>query len=115
MPLLWMVERSVSVHFMVRLFIGLWRPLAHFVPPVASGCAGVAECACVGLPDARSGEKVALFVVRTPGANLTAEQVVAHCRANLAGYKMPASVEFVQALPKSSVGKILRRELRPKD
>ena len=85
------------------------------VEAVASGCAGVAECACVGLPDARSGEKVALFVVRTPGANLTAEQVVAHCRANLAGYKMPASVEFVQALPKSSVGKILRRELRPKD
>lgn len=84
------------------------------VEAVASGCAGVAECACVGLPDPRSGEKVALFVVRTPGVDLTAEQVVAHCRANLAGYKIPASVEFVEALPKSSVGKILRRELRPK-
>jgi len=82
------------------------------VEAVATGCAGVAECACVGVPDEKTGEAVKLFVVRAPGAELTEAQVIAHCRAGMAAYKVPKIVCFVDALPKSTVGKILRRELR---
>jgi long-chain acyl-CoA synthetase len=72
---------------------------------------GVLECAAIGVPDAKSGEAVKLFVVRKdPG--LTAEALMAHCRAQLTGYKCPREVEFRVELPKSNVGKILRRELR---
>lgn len=72
---------------------------------------GVLEVAAVGVPDAHSGEVVKLFVVkRDPG--LTAEALVAHCRASLTGYKVPRQVEFRGELPKTNVGKILRRALR---
>ena len=71
----------------------------------------VLECACVGIPDDRSGEVPHLFAVpRQP--DLTAAQIEAHCRANLAGYKIPRRISLVDSLPKSTVGKILRRELR---
>ena len=73
---------------------------------------GVLEVACVGIPDERSGEAVAAFVVRKDPA-LDAEALIAHARQHLAAYKVPRSVTFVDALPKSAVGKILRRELRP--
>jgi long-chain acyl-CoA synthetase len=82
------------------------------VEAVAAGCAGVAECACVGVPDEKSGEAVRLFVVKAPGAELSEQAVVEHCRTHLAGYKVPRQVRIVDALPKSNVGKILRRELR---
>jgi long-chain acyl-CoA synthetase len=72
---------------------------------------GVLECAAVGVPDAKSGEAVKLFVVKKDPA-LTAESVLAHCREQLTGYKCPREVEFRNELPKSNVGKILRRELR---
>ena len=72
---------------------------------------GVLECAAIGIPDAKSGEAVKLFVVRKDPA-LTAEALLAHCRAQLTGYKVPREVEFRSELPKSNVGKILRRELR---
>ena len=72
---------------------------------------GVLECAAIGVPDAKSGEAVKLFVVRKD-PSLTAEALLAHCRANLTGYKCPREVEFRTELPKSNVGKILRRELR---
>ena len=72
---------------------------------------GVLECACIGCPDERSGEAPHLFVVRRTDA-LTEAQVEAHCRTNLAGYKVPRRITFLEALPKSTVGKILRRELR---
>ncbi len=82
------------------------------VEAVASSCPGVAECACVGTPDDKTGEAVKLFVVKMPGATLTEAEVIAHCRDGLTGYKVPKLVRFVDALPKSTVGKILRRELR---
>ena len=82
------------------------------VEAVASGCPGVAECACVGVPDEKTGEAVKLFVVKMPGAALTEAQVIAHCRTGMTAYKVPKIVRFVDALPKSTVGKILRRELR---
>ena len=72
---------------------------------------GVLECAAVGIPDAKSGEAVKLFVVKKDEA-LTAEDVLKHCREHLTGYKCPREVEFRQDLPKTNVGKILRRELR---
>jgi long-chain acyl-CoA synthetase len=72
---------------------------------------GVLECAAVGVPDAKSGEAVKLFVVKRD-ESLTAEDVLKHCRDHLTGYKCPRDVEFRKELPKTNVGKILRRELR---
>jgi long-chain acyl-CoA synthetase len=72
---------------------------------------GVLECAAVGVPDKKSGEAVRLYVVRKDDA-LTADQVIKHCREHLTGYKCPREVDFRKDLPKSNVGKILRRELR---
>jgi long-chain acyl-CoA synthetase len=72
---------------------------------------GVLECAAVGVPDVKSGEAVKLFVVKKD-PTLTAEALLAHCREQLTGYKCPRDVEFRTELPKSNVGKILRRELR---
>jgi long-chain acyl-CoA synthetase len=64
------------------------------------------------VPDDKSGEAVKSFVVKAPGATLSAEAVIAFCRKDLTAYKMPRIVRFIDALPKSTVGKILRRELR---
>ncbi|HON31640.1 MAG TPA: AMP-binding protein [Ottowia sp.] len=82
------------------------------VEAVATACPGVAECACIGVPDDKTGEAVRLFVVKAPGATLTADDVIAHCRRELTAYKVPKAVVFLDALPKSTVGKILRRDLR---
>jgi long-chain acyl-CoA synthetase len=72
---------------------------------------GVLECGVVGVPDAKTGEAVKAVVVRKdPG--LTKEAVIAHCKAHLTGYKLPRTVEFRDALPKTPIGKVLRRELR---
>jgi long-chain acyl-CoA synthetase len=82
------------------------------VEAVAAACDGVAECACVGVPDAKTGEAVCLYVVKRPGMPLDADAMIAHCRAQMTAYKVPRHVRFVDWLPKSAVGKILRRELR---
>lgn len=71
----------------------------------------VLECAVVGVPDERAGEAVKLFVVRRD-ATLTEEDIAAYCRENFTAYKRPRNIEFRDDLPKSNVGKILRRELR---
>ena len=85
------------------------------VEAVATAVPGVAECACIGVPDARTGEAVKLFVVLAQDADVTEEQLVAHCRESLAAYKVPKLIRFVDRLPKSTVGKILRRELSRTD
>ena len=72
---------------------------------------GVLECAAVGVPDKKSGEAVRLYVVKKD-ESLTADAVIKHCREHLTGYKCPREVEFRKDLPKTNVGKILRRELR---
>jgi long-chain acyl-CoA synthetase len=72
---------------------------------------GVAECAVVGVPDEKTGEAVKLVIVKKD-ESLTEAQVREYCRANLTGYKQPRIVEFRGELPKTPVGKILRRELR---
>ena len=82
------------------------------VEAIAAACAGVAECACVGRPDDKTGEAVRLFVAKAGGATLTEADLIAHCRRELAAYKVPKEVRFLDTLPKSNVGKILRKDLR---
>ena len=81
------------------------------VESVVAAHPGVLECAVVAVPDARSGEAVKVVIVRKD-PNLTKESVIEHCRALLTSYKVPRHVEFLDALPKTPIGKILRRELR---
>ncbi|MBT4762319.1 MAG: AMP-binding protein [Bdellovibrionaceae bacterium] len=73
--------------------------------------AQVVEVAAIGVPDERSGEIVKVFIV-PKDKTLTKDEIIAHCKDNLAGYKVPKLVEFREDLPKSNVGKVLRRELR---
>ena len=79
---------------------------------VVSLCPGVVECAAVGVPDPHSGEAIKLFVVKND-PTLTEERLMRYCHDNLTGYKRPKYIEFREELPKTNVGKILRRELRP--
>jgi long-chain acyl-CoA synthetase len=72
---------------------------------------GVLEAAVIGLPDHQSGEMVVAYVVKRDPA-LTAEELRAFCRENLTAYKVPRKIEFRETLPKSNVGKVLRRLLR---
>ena len=83
------------------------------VEDVVAQMPGVLECAVVGVPDDKTGEAVKLVVVKKDAA-LTEDGVREHCRANLTGYKQPRVIEFRAELPKTPVGKILRRELRDK-
>jgi long-chain acyl-CoA synthetase len=81
------------------------------VEEVASACPGVLECASIGVPDEKTGEAVKLVVVRKD-PQLSEAQILAYCRANMTAYKQPRVIEFRDELPKTPVGKILRRELR---
>ena len=83
------------------------------VEDVVTQMPGILECAAVGIPDAKAGEAVKLVIVRSNPA-VTEADVRAYCEANLTGYKRPKLVEFRTDLPKTNVGKILRRELRDK-
>ena len=75
----------------------------------------VQECAVIGVPDENSGEAVKLFVVLRPGQTLTEKEIKAHCRENLTRYKQPRQIEFRDTLPKTPIGKILRRALRDEE
>ena len=81
------------------------------IEQVVSQHPGVLECAAVGVPDEKSGEAVKLYVVRRDGS-LSESDVMSYCKENFTAYKRPRHVEFRDELPKSNVGKILRRELR---
>jgi long-chain acyl-CoA synthetase len=74
-------------------------------------CPGVLECAAVGVPDQKTGEAVKLVIVKKD-PSLTEMTVREYCKANMTGYKQPKIIEFKVELPKTAVGKILRRELR---
>jgi long-chain acyl-CoA synthetase len=71
----------------------------------------VLECAAIGIPDEKSGEVVKIFVVKKD-ESLTQEELMKYCRENLTSYKIPKMIEFRKDLPKSNVGKILRKDLR---
>jgi acyl-CoA synthetase (AMP-forming)/AMP-acid ligase II len=72
----------------------------------------VASCAVIGIPSDQWGETVHAVVVKKPGQEVTPEALIAHCKAQIAGYKCPRSVAFVDALPISGAGKILKTKLR---
>jgi long-chain acyl-CoA synthetase len=80
---------------------------------VVSQMPGILECACVGVADAKSGEAVKLVIVKKD-PNVSEADIRAYCKENLTGYKQPKVIEFRGELPKTPVGKILRRELRDK-
>jgi long-chain acyl-CoA synthetase len=81
------------------------------VEAVVLGLDGVVDCCVIGLPDRYRGETVKAYVVQRPGANLTEEIVRDHCAGTLSAYKVPRAVEFRDDLPRSAVGKALRRML----
>ena len=81
------------------------------VEGVVAGMPGVLECAVVGVPDEKSGEAIKLFVVKRD-PNLTEKAIRDYCELHLTGYKKPRHIEFRTELPKTNVGKILRRQLR---
>ncbi len=83
------------------------------IEEVVAQCPGVMECAAVGVPDEKSGEAVKLVIVKK-SPDLTEADVRTFCKARLTGYKQPKTIEFRTELPKTPVGKILRRELRDK-
>jgi acyl-CoA synthetase (AMP-forming)/AMP-acid ligase II len=82
------------------------------VENVLSDCPGVAEGVVIGVPDGQWGEAVKAIVVPAPGASLTVDEVIGFCRDRLAHYQSPASVDFVQDLPRNGTGKVLKRDLR---
>jgi long-chain acyl-CoA synthetase len=75
----------------------------------------VLEAATIGVPDPQRGERVKSFVVLRPGQQATAEEIEAHCRRELASFKVPKEIVFLPELPKSAMLKILRRELRERE
>jgi long-chain acyl-CoA synthetase len=85
------------------------------VEDVLYGHEAVREAAVVGIPDAYRGETVKAFVSLKPGASVTEEALIAFCRERMAAYKYPRQIEFVDDLPKTASGKILRRELRDRE
>lgn len=93
------------------ILVSGFKVFPNEVEEVAMMLPGVLEAGATSVADERSGQAVKLFIVRRDPA-LTAEQVLAHCRRNLTGYKVPKYVEFRTELPKSAIGKVLRRELR---
>jgi long-chain acyl-CoA synthetase len=93
------------------ILVSGFKVFPNEVEDVVASHPGVRECAVVGVPDEHSGEAVKLFVVRADPA-LTEQDLVAYCQENLTGYKRPRFIEFRTDLPKTNVGKILRRALR---
>jgi len=71
----------------------------------------IIEAACIGVPNKKTGEAVKLFVVKS-NPSLNEKEIIAYCKENLAAYKIPKQIEFINELPKTNVGKVLRRKLR---
>jgi long-chain acyl-CoA synthetase len=93
------------------ILVSGFKVFPNEIEDVVASHPGVRECAAIGVPDERAGEAVKLFVVRADPA-LTEHDLVEYCHENLTGYKRPKFIEFRSDLPKSNVGKILRRALR---
>jgi long-chain acyl-CoA synthetase len=92
------------------IIVSGFKVFPNEIEDIVALCPGVLEAGAFGVPDATSGQAVWLAVVRKD-QDLTSEAVIAHCRANLTAYKVPQHVEFLAELPKSAIGKVLRRTL----
>lgn len=94
------------------IIVGGYNVYPDEIDAVLAAHPAVLEAATIGIPDQRRGETVKSFVVFRPGQRATADDLIAHCRRQLAAYKIPRAIEFLESLPKTSALKILRRELR---
>ena len=95
------------------IIVSGFKVFPNEVEAVVCSHPAVLECGCVGIPDERSGQAVAIFVVVRPEQRLAEDELLEYCRDRLTAYKMPRYVEFRSTLPKTNVGKVLRRELHP--
>lgn len=107
---LYIVDRKKDM-----IIVGGTNVYPQEVEMVISQIPGVGEIAVLGIPDVLRGERVRAVVVPVEGAELTGEQVIAHCRQHLAPFKVPHLVEFRDSLPKTHLGKVLKRKLRNED
>jgi acyl-CoA synthetase (AMP-forming)/AMP-acid ligase II len=73
---------------------------------------GVSACAVIGVPEPRKGEVGSAFLIRSPGSTVSESEVYAWCKQNIASYKIPKTITFVDEFPRNSLGKILKRELK---
>jgi acyl-CoA synthetase (AMP-forming)/AMP-acid ligase II len=82
------------------------------VEAVLSQHPAVSEVAVIGVPDDRYGEALLAAIVLAPGCQATPDEIITHCRGRIGGYKIPRRIAFVEALPRSAVGKVLKHDLR---
>ena len=94
------------------IIVSGFKVFPNEIESVCTEHSAVLECGCIGVPDERSGQAVKVFVVLRESSSVTVEQLHAHFRERLTGYKVPKHVEFRNSLPKTNIGKILRRELQ---
>jgi long-chain acyl-CoA synthetase len=97
------------------IIVSGFKVFPNEIESVCTEHSAVLECGCIGVPDPRSGQAVKVFVVLRESQSVTVEQLHAHFRERLTGYKVPKHVEFRSTLPKTNIGKILRRELTRED
>lgn len=97
------------------IIVGGFNVFPREIDEVISLHPKVQEGVAVGIPDERKGERIKVFIVLKPGEKATAEEIIAFCRERLVPYKVPSEVEFRSELPKSMIGKILRRQLREEE
>ena len=107
------VEGHIEVSKKDMILVSGFNVYPNEIEDVLAMHPGVLESAAIGVPDDKTGEVVKIFVVKKD-PNLTEASILEHCRANLTGYKVPRQIAFRTELPKTNVGKILRRELRDK-
>ncbi len=109
------IDASGFVHIVDRkkdmIIVSGFKVFPNEIESVVAEHPDVLECGCIGVADAHSGQAVKIFVVTRPGAPVSSEALLVHCRQRLTGYKVPKYVEFRASLPKTNIGKILRREL----
>ena len=102
---------GIAMTSFIAILVSGFNVFPNEVEDVVSSYDKVLEVAAIGIPDERSGEVVKIFVVKKDNS-LSKEELIQHCRENLTGYKVPKQIEFRKELPKTNVGKILRRALK---
>ena len=113
------IDSAGFVHIVDRkkdmIIVSGFKVFPNEIESIVAEHPGVLECGCIGVADAHSGQAVKIFVVTRGGASVSSEDLLEHCRRHLTGYKVPRYVEFRGSLPKTSIGKILRRELEQQE